>query len=161
MLAGIAYADDKKAADSKVKDKYKGIEVVRFEVKEGVQIPQDYLITLTEELVKQVTETKRFSDVMREGESPKDASASSLKLVGTVTEFKAGSRAKRYLIGFGAGKTTIKAHVKFLDRATGEVLFEADVDGKVVMGMMGGDSVGATRGLAKEVAKVATKQFFK
>jgi hypothetical protein len=33
--------------------------------------------------------------------------------------------------------------------------FEKDVDGKVIMGLFGGDSKGATDGLAKEVAKDA------
>ena len=60
----------------------------------------------------------------------------------------------------GAGKTKIKAHVKFVDVSTGETVFEDDVDGKVIMGMFGGSSPGATRGLAKEVAKVAARTFF-
>jgi maltose-binding protein MalE len=46
------------------------------------------------------------------------------------------------------------------DAATGNVLFEKDVEGKVIIGLMGGDSAGATRGLAKEVAKVTKKKFF-
>ncbi|MEW6209626.1 MAG: DUF4410 domain-containing protein [Acidobacteriota bacterium] len=160
LLAVASASANQKDTAATVKNKYKGIEVVRFEIKDGVQLPPDYLITLTEELVKQMQETKKFAEVLREGETPADQT-SALKLTGTVTEFKPGSRAKRYLIGFGAGKTKIVAHIKFVDRATGEVLFEDDVDGKVIMGGMGGDSIGATRGLAKEVAKVASKQFFK
>ena len=38
-------------------------------------------------------------------------------------------------------------------------MFEDDVDGKVIMGIYGGNSVGAARGLAKEVAKKAKKVF--
>jgi curli biogenesis system outer membrane secretion channel CsgG len=84
-----------------------------------------------------------------------------LKLNGTVTHYDKGSRAKRYLVGFGAGKTKIVAHITVADKETGEVLFEDDVDGKVVMGGMGGDSLGATRGLAKEVAGKIKESFFK
>jgi Domain of unknown function (DUF4410) len=160
VLSAVATASQRKT-DANVTNKYKAIEIVRFEAKEGVQMPPNYQITLTEELVKQMQNTMRFTEVLREGETPVEASTPALKLVGTVVEFEAGSRAKRYLIGFGAGKTKIVAHIKFLDRANGDVLFEDDVDGKVIMGKMGGDSIGATRGLAKEVAKVVREQFFK
>jgi hypothetical protein len=34
------------------------------------------------------------------------------------------------------------------------------VDGKVIMGVMGGKSEGANTGLAKEVAKVTKQRFF-
>lgn len=157
-LSANARTDDKKDQGDKPKSKYAAVEVVRFDVKEGVEITADYLITLTEELVSQLQGTKLFNQVMREGENPSDPAAPSLKLVGTITEFKAGSRAKRYLIGFGAGKTKIKAHIKLVDRSTGEVVLERDVDGNVVIGAMGGDSIGATRGLAKEVAKETKKK---
>jgi len=40
------------------------------------------------------------------------------------------------------------------------VLLDRKVDGKVVMGVMGGKSEGATNGLAKEVAKVTKEKFF-
>jgi hypothetical protein len=77
-----------------------------------------------------------------------------------VKEYKAGSRAKRYLIGFGAGKTKVVADVKFIDMQTQQVVFEKQVDGKVMIGVLGGDSMGAANGLAKEIAKVTKKQFF-
>jgi hypothetical protein len=63
------------------------------------------------------------------------------------------------MVGFGAGKTKIVPHVKFVDSATGAVQFEKNVDGKVWIGFMGGESIGATHGLAKQVAKVASKNF--
>ena len=75
-------------------------------------------------------------------------------------EYKAGNQAARYLVGFGAGKTKVVAHVKFTDTATNQVVFEDNVDGKVVMGLLGGSSPGATRGLAKEVASKAVSRFF-
>lgn len=142
------------------KNKFQTVEVVRFDVQQGVEFPLDYLITLTEELVDQLKQTGKFKEVLREGETPTLAAVAGLRLVGTVTEFQKGSRAKRYLIGFGAGKTKVVAHVRWIDRQTNEVVFEDDVDGKVIMGFTGGESIGATRGLAKEVAKVTKKTFF-
>ena len=157
ILAGAASADEPKPA----KGSFQNIEVTRFAIKEGVEnFSADWLITMTDEMVKQLQETRSFKEVLREGEHPAAADASTLKLAGTVTEFKAGSRAKRYLVGFGAGKTVIKAHVQWVDQANGNVVFEDDVDGKVIIGAIGGESIGATRGLAKEVAKVTKKQFF-
>jgi hypothetical protein len=162
VAAGVAQQQGQSGpAQAKVeKNRYQQIEITKFEVKEGVEFPPDYLADLTNELAAQLRETEKFRQVSREGEAPAEANAPALKLSGTVTEFKAGNRAVRYMVGFGAGRTKVKAHVKFTDRATGEVLYEGDVDGKVIMGVFGGDSRGATRGLAKEVAKVARQQFF-
>jgi hypothetical protein len=143
------------------KNKYQQIEVAKFEVKEGVQFPESYLTTLMGELVAQLQETKLFKQAAREGESQGVADAPTIRLTGVVTEFKPGSRAKRYVIGFGAGKTKVVADVKFIDKATGEVLYQGLVDGKVIIGFFGGESQGATRGLAKEVAKVTKQKFFK
>lgn len=160
MLTALpAAAQDKKEPIEK--NKYQQIEVTRFEVKEGIDFPADYLVSMTEDLVTQLQETKNFKQVLREGKSLSDANAPAIKLVGKITEYKAGNRAVRYMIGFGAGKTKIVAHVKFIDRATGDVLFEKDVDGKVILGgLVKGESISATRGLAKEVAKVTTEKFF-
>jgi len=159
MCAPAASAQ-KKSTDAKYKNKFQNIEVVRFTVKQGVDFPADWLITMTEEMVNQLKETAKFKEILREGEKPTDANAAALKLEGVVIEYKAGSRAKRYLVGFGAGKTVVKAHIKLMDRASGEVLFEDDVDGKVIMGLIGGESTGATRGLAKEIASKTKKEFF-
>jgi len=138
---------------------YQNIEVVRFQVGSDVNFPADYLVSMTEELIEQIGKTKRFKQVHREGESLAGADSATVQLTGTVTKFNAGSRAKRYFIGFGAGTTKVVAHIKLIDRATGKVLFEKDVDGDVSWGMLGGESRNATRGLAKDVAKVVKKQF--
>ena len=148
-------------AQKQVKGKYNAIEVTRFDIQKDVEkFDAAWLMTLTEELVKQLQETNKFKQILREGEMPAEAGAPTLKLVGTIIKFKPGSRAARYMVGFGAGSTVVKAHIKIIDKSSGEVLFEDDVDGKVVMGVIGGESVGATRGLAKEVASKTKKQFF-
>ncbi len=164
LVAALALATPGAAGNQDTKQykkKYQTIEVLRFDIQPGVDFPADYLITMTEELVTHLQKTQKFKQVLREGETPADVEAPGMRLTGTVTKYKKGSRAKRYLIGFGAGKTKVAAHVQWLDRETGEVLFEADVDGKVLLGgLIKSESVGATRGLAKEVAKVTKKKFF-
>ena len=156
LAVGAGFAEEKN-----VKGKYQVIEVARFDIKPGVEkFSPDWLITINEELIKQLRETAKFKEVLFEAETPSDASAPTLLLVGTVTEYAPGNRAERYMIGFGAGKTKVKAHVKIMDKTTKEVLFEDDVDGKVIMGAVGGESIDATRGLAKEVASKTKKKFF-
>lgn len=137
---------------------YQVIEVMRFNSGPGVDFPPDYLATMMEELVAQLTETGKFQQVLRQGETPAQANTPTIRLIGTVTDFNKGSRAMRYVVGFGAGKTKVKAHVKFIDSSTGDVRLEKNVDGAVWIGFIGGESIGATRGLAKEVAKLAASR---
>jgi hypothetical protein len=160
-------------ADPALKGKYQRLEVDDFTVQEGIDFPADGLGVLRAEIVQELVHLRRFKQVSDKraaqpasetktetAEPQANTPEPTLRLVGTITKYKPGSRAKRYLIGFGAGATKVVAHIKFVDAATGNVLFEKDVDGKVIIGFFGGESSGATRGLAKEVAKVAKKTFF-
>ena len=143
------------------KGKYQNAEVAPFTAQEGVQMTPEQLKELTDAVVKELQDTKKFRQVSLEGAAPAaDAQGPTLKVTATVTKFKAGSRAKRYLVGFGAGKSKVIARVRFLDRETGSVLYEFDADGDVVMGIFGGKSGGAKSELAGQVAKAAKKKFF-
>jgi hypothetical protein len=162
MLVGCfpALAQDAKTSTD-IKNKYQNIEIVSFEIKEGVKFPPEARDVVMAQISEELTQIKRFRKVSKVGEPITEAEGPTVRLVGSVIEYSPGSRAKRYLIGFGAGATKVKAHIQLVDIATGNVVFERDVDGKVWIGMFGGDSSGATRGLAKEVAKVTKKQLFK
>jgi hypothetical protein len=125
-----------------------------FTVQNGVDFPLDYLATMQEELMVQVKKKNPiFTEVLRPGEKPTDPDAKIVYLDGIVTEFHPGSRTLRYVIGPGVGKTKIVAHVRLYDPSADKTFLEKFVDGKVIMGFIGGESIGATRGLAKEVAK--------
>lgn len=154
MLLAAAIINTASGA-STTKAQFQNVQVMRFEVRSGLDFPADYLVTMMEDIVGQLSNSKKFAQVLRQGETPAEANAPILQLVGTVTQFNKGSRAMRYMVGFGAGKTKVKAHVKFLNPATNETVLEKDVDGLVWIGFIGGESLGATRGLAKEVAKLA------
>ncbi len=161
VLLGCApvFAQNTKAT-ADLKNKYQNIEVVRFDIQEGVEFPPESRDVVMAQVVEELKQLKRFKQVSNVGETIPEGAGPTVRLTGTITKYKAGSRAKRYLIGFGAGATKVVAHIKFVDPATGNVLFEKDVDGKVWIGMFGGESSGATRGLAKAVAKVTKKQLF-
>jgi hypothetical protein len=143
----------------KSEKKYQQVQVNRFDVQQGVELPPDYQLAIFEDLIKSVAKIKGVTQVLREGETvPEDQPV--LLVTGTVTNYKKGNQAARYLVGFGAGETVIGAHIKCYDATTKELLFEGDVDGRVVMGLMGGKSEGANNGLAKEIAKDLKKTFF-
>ena len=144
-----------------IKNKYQNIEVTSFEIEEGVKLPPESRDVIMTQVVEELTQLKKFKEVSdkRELATPQ-AEGPTVRLTGAFTKYNAGSRAKRYFIGFGAGTTKVVARIKFVDAATGDTLLERYVDGKVWIGLFGGDSSGANRGLAKEVAKVTKKLLF-
>jgi|GEM_PF-1488519 len=171
LFAFVAVSAQDAKSSKEVKGKYQSIEVAEFDVKEGINFPMTWIDAIKSDIVYELKKQNLFKQVSvaakassetktETSEAKTETSEATIRLVGTVTKYKPGSRAARYLIGFGAGTTKVVTHVKFIDAATGDVLLEKDVDGKVIIGLMGGDSTGATRGLAKEVAKVAKKKFF-
>jgi hypothetical protein len=158
VLPAIVLAVSAAASDKPIATKYEYVQVNRFEIAPGVDFPVDYQLAMVEDLVKQLENTKKLSQVMRQGE-PLPEGKPVLRITGTVTKFSKGSQAERYLVGFGAGKTVIVVQVKFLNTAN-ELLLDRKVDGKVIIGVMGGKSGGATNGVAKEIVKVAKDKFF-
>lgn len=159
LLLMLGFSASGQKPNSENKDKYKDIEVVQFDIQDGVKFPPEQMNGMMAEIVQELQSIKKFRQVSRAGEAP-ESHDPTIKLVGTVTKYQAGSQAKRYLVGFGAGKTKVVAHVKFVDKSSGIILFEKDVDGKVVFGIFGGKSKTSLRDVGKEIAEVAKKQFF-
>lgn len=139
--------------------RYRKVAILPFEVPATVGLPSDYSDGLVADLIAELGRSKAFEHVGRADGQSCVAESGTLRLTGRITEFRRGNRAVRYMVGFGAGKTVLKAEVEFTDAETGRVVLRRSVDGKVIMGLLGGESMGATRGLAKEVAKVARKAF--
>ena len=143
-----------------LKDKYQNIEIVSFDIKEDAKLPAESRDVIMSQVVEELKQLKKFKQVSNTGETISQDAGPTVRLSGVITKYKPGSRAKRYLIGFGAGSTKVVAHITLTDATNGTTLFEKDVDGTVWIGVFGGDSSGATRGLAKEVAKVTKKALF-
>jgi hypothetical protein len=61
-------------------------------------------------------------------------------LNGVVVSYEKGSRAKRYWIGFGAGKAYCTIRSTFTDKSTDEQILEMDFDGELSMGLFGGSA---------------------
>ena len=141
------------------KNHYDAIEVVPFEVPANIDLPQDYRTRMMDDVVKDLRRLNKFKEVLGAPETSREPT-STIRLEGTVIRYKHGSRGKR-LVAIGlAGDTKIDAHVRFVDKATGKLLLEADVDGQVYTGLLGGRPDGAPTGIGKDVAKIAKKVFF-
>ena len=77
-----------------------------------------------------------FDDVVRQTNETEGV----LLLDGTVVSFEKGSRAARYLIGFGAGKAYCTIQSVFTDKTTKEPVLKLSFDGELSMGFFGGSS---------------------
>ena len=74
-----------------------------------------------------------------------------LVVKGTLLSYEKGSRAKRYFIGFGAGKAFSTVKCAFIDKSTGEQVLEATFDGELSLGVFGGEAKRAYEGVVKAI----------
>lgn len=102
---------------------------------------------LHEKIMKDRAENPGES-IFREVVRGTDEVDSVLVLNGTVIAFDKGSRAKRYWIGFGAGKAYCTIQAIFTNKATGEEVLKTNFDGELAMGFFGGDEQEAVDAVA-------------
>lgn len=146
--------------DNAMKNRYQTIEVATFDAPAETKFPAENVKPLMDEIVSKLREMKKFKQVIAPGETATDASASTLQLTGSVTKYEPGSRAKRYVISMGAGKTRVITHVNFIDKSTGQTVLETDASGAVSWGLFGGSSKSSLSGVGKKVAEITKKNFF-
>ena len=137
---------------------YKAIEIEKFTVRQGVELPDKDVDALMKATIENFRESKRFDSVTIVGEASTVEASPKLKMTGEVTKYVKGSRAARYLVGFGAGKTKLMVDVKLTDAGTGEVVFNQVVDGDVTWGLFGGSSESAKGGVSDEVIREMKKR---
>jgi hypothetical protein len=109
----------------------------------------------TDEFVAKLKGMGPFTEVLAldAGSAPP---AGALVIEGKFTEMDPGSRAKRYVVGFGAGKSgvTVEGSIKSADGATIATFQQRRIG---VMGVAGGDSMGKliadTKNIAEDLAK--------
>ena len=158
----VCFAAPGHAADKKQRkaDKYSNLEVSTFDVSNDIEVPPDFLERLTKELPHRLADTQKFKRVFDQGDTSADKSVPTLVMRGFLTDFTSGSRAKRYLVGFGAGAAEVVAHVKFVDAVTSEAIFERDITAKMSGGAFGGSTKGIADQLVKEIVKVVKRESF-
>jgi hypothetical protein len=158
----VCFAAPAHAAGKKQKkaSKYPNLEISSFDVKDDIDVPQGFVQRIRKELPHRLADTQKFNRIFDEGDGVADKNAPTLVMKGSLIDFTSGNRAERYLIGLGAGAAEAVAHLKFVDAATGEAVFERDVTAKMTRGTFGGSSNGVADQLVKEIVKVVKNETF-
>jgi hypothetical protein len=130
------------------------IQIERIGVPEDLLVPEDFRISTYENVIFQLTKTKKFQHVYRSGDSAA-ANAPDLVVLHMIPEaFNQGSQKQREVTTV-SGATSIKMKVQLTSR-DGKVLLDRDLQGKV---RFYGENLRATNDLAKKVAAVVNKTF--
>lgn len=93
------------------------------------------------EMVRRLREAGLFERVVHLGETTAPAGSDAvLRLECAITRLAPGSRALRYWVGFGAGRSKAQAELRFVDVATAKVLMVTADRRVAAYGVFGGDS---------------------
>ncbi len=121
LLAGFLVASAPLTAKDEAK--YKTAEPRHFDRAEGVELSPEFSDYLYAELRTQLQKTKIFAEVIGEGEVVDDVDApASVVVTGTLTEYKKGNMVENRLVGFGAGRRSLKLTVNVARRSDKKVL---------------------------------------
>ena len=140
----------KAPAPQMIRDKYQSIQVEKFEVKQGVEFPPEYLDKAQEEMFKQLADAKIVKEILRAGEQKADPEASFISLSGTINSYTPGSRSKRY-VGFGLGAAEVDAQIFLSDGATKQRLQTERLRALLTGGLLGGSEDKIANELARRI----------
>jgi hypothetical protein len=114
----------------------------------AVGLTPSFQVAIFENLLQELSKTKRFKGVLRDGEQ-KAANASDLLLLKTIVEkYTAGSETRRAVTTV-TGATKLTVHTQ-LSTPDGEIILERTVQGNV---RFIGSDLRATHNLARNIAK--------
>ena len=111
-------------------------------------------VALQSELVTRLRATGLFDRVVNLGETqvtPGEQPA--LRLEGTITKLDPGSRALRYMVGFGAGAAKVQAETRLVDVQTGKVVVATADRREAHFGIFGGDTEDHMREALSDMAR--------
>lgn len=93
------------------------------------------------ELVRRLRESGLFARVVNASETEfRPGSETALRLEGEITRLAPGSRALRYFVGFGAGRSKAQSEMRFVDAQSGQVVLVVADRRAAAYGVFGGDS---------------------
>src|SRR5688572_23850920 len=115
ISVSIALAATAFGQTAPAKQVYKAVEIEKFTVRQGVELSDSDVDELMKATVSNFKSSNRFDSVTMAGDAATIEAAPKLKVSGEVTKYVKGSRAARYLVGFGAGKTKLLVDVKLTD----------------------------------------------
>ena len=113
-----------------------------------VNLEPSFQVAIYENLLDELNKTKRFKQVLRDGDRDASGISDLLILKTTVEKYSAGSETKRAVTTVaGATKLTVRSQLCTRD---GKIVLEHTIDGKV---RFIGSNLRATHNLARNVAK--------
>jgi len=121
---------------------------------EDVKLPMEFQMSMYEHVIEEVSKTKRFAHVYRDGNRDAASAPDLVTLRCIVTGFKQGSAMERQVTTV-AGATSITVHLEFTDK-NGQKLLQNDVKGNV---RFFGENLRATYNFSKQVAGVVRQNF--
>jgi len=133
-----------------IREKYQSIRVEKFEAKQGVEFPAEYLDKAQEEMLKQLADAKIVKEILRAGEQNVEAATPFISLSGMINSYTPGSRSKRY-VGFGLGAAEIDAQIFLLDGKTKQRLQTERLRALLTGGVFGGSEDKVANELARRV----------
>ncbi len=109
-------------------------------------------VFLQSELVRRLRESGLFATVMNLSETPlQPGTERALKLDGAITKLTGGSRALRFWVGFGAGRSKVQAETRFVDAQSGQIaMVTADRRVAAISEALSLDYGGDSEGLLKQ-----------
>jgi hypothetical protein len=111
-------------------------------------------VALQSEMVTRLRATGLFDRVVNLSETeitPGEQPA--LKLQGTITSLDPGSRALRYIVGFGAGAAKVQAETRLVDVQTGKIMVVTADRREAHFGVFGGDTEDHLREAVSDMAR--------
>lgn len=151
--SGLAAAASAQSATPPTPLRASAIQIQQIQ-SEDVRLPAEFQMSMYEHVVEEVSKTKRFEHVYRDGDHDAAGAPDLVTLRCTVTGFKQGSARERQVTTV-AGATSITVHLEFTDK-NGQKLFENDVKGNV---RFFGENLRATYNFSKQVAAVVRQDF--
>jgi len=120
-------------------ENYSVLEITDLKNNIGPQVPAEVMRRVPDAIAEKVRALNLFQAVNRvPAVSEAAPETNTLILEGTIIEYETGSRALRYLVGFGAGKAFATVQLKAIDKATKEEIFRGNIAAEQSMGVFGG-----------------------
>jgi len=133
-----------------IRDKYQSIRVEKFEVKQGVEFPAEYLDKAQEEIFKQLAAAKIVKEILRAREQTTEVTTPFISLSGMINSYTPGSRSKRY-VGLGLGAAEVDAQIFLRDGKTKQRLQTERLRALLTVGVFGGSEDKVANELARRI----------
>ena len=121
------------------------------ELARAAEIPTETLLSIQTYVRTELNIDENGLAAKKGGDDSCEKMESALELKGTITDFKAGSRMMRYMVGFGAGKQKIQIETELYDKESGDLIEKDQVVDRKIGGLIGGSENKGKRDFAEKM----------